>query len=170
MLSFGLPMLHAMHGEKKAAKAAATITFFCQTHTQVWLVFPKNASLAEPSSNRQKNICFLDFTGSQEWKQGWVTQLHQHQILAHILDQKCRCPWDFRVKSLYAYRPAQSHTVVYQGFSGLWCQQGDRISSSGSGPLVPDPPSVTGKDLPSNNALYHWVNASQLYWWVTQNF
>lgn len=144
---------------KEGSQSSSYHRIFCQTHTQMWLVFPKNASLVEPSRNRQKNIYFLDLTGSQEWKQGWLTQLCQHQIPAHILNQKCRCPWDFKVKNLYAYQPAQSQAVVYQGFSGLWCQLRDRVSF-GSGPLVSDPPSVTDKGLPSNNALCHWVNTS----------
>lgn len=127
---------------------------FCETHRRVWLVTPKNASLVESSRNGQKNIYLLDLTGNREWKQAWITQLYQHQTPAHILNQKCRCPWDFKVKNLYAYGPAQSQAVVYQGFS---CQQVNRVSSV-SGPFASDP--VIDKDLPSNNAPCHWVNAS----------
>lgn len=105
---------------------------------------------------------FYDLTGSQEWKLCWVTQLCQHQIFAHIVTQKCRCPWDVSSKNCTLMDlPKPSSST--RNFTTLWCQRGCGVSSSGSD-------SVTNKGLSSNNGLCPLSKCSQVYWQVTQHF
>ena len=130
-----------MHRAEKGAKAAATIPFSVRLIQRYDWHSPKMPAWLSPQGTDRRISIF--------WTWLWVKNenmaelptfvntkyLHsQHQIPAHILNQKCRCPWDFKVKHLYAYGPAQRQAALYQGFSGLWRQQGDRVSFTGSGP------------------------------------
>lgn len=154
MLSFGLLVLHAGHREKTWAKGSYYHHIFRQTHTQIWLVFPKNASLAESSRNRQKDNYFMTWPGIKNENCAESLSSVNTKYLHTLSPRTAGAHGTSRSRNCMLMDLPKANSLL-RNFRTLWCQHRHSVSSSGS-----DPVSVTNKHLPSNNDLCLWVNAS----------